>query len=108
MENHLFTTELAEGGIKLQGKIRGRHSAGVLTQDSEEFPYEYSLLLAAFLSLDTLGGDKSVGLGRCKVKLKNQSLYWNGECISQDDAFQNFQEEDWQTMIELLREAQTP
>ena len=113
MENHLFTTELAEGDVKLQGKIRGRHSAGVLTQDSGEFPYEYSLLVAALLSLDTLGGDKSVGLGRCKVKLKDQSLYWNGKLIPQDNAFQNFQnekgeaEEEWGTMIELLREEQT-
>ncbi len=107
MEQHLFTTELVEGGLKLQGEIRGRHPAGVLSQDSEGFPYEYSLLVASLLSLDTLGGDKSVGLGRCKVKLKDQSLYWNGECISQDDAFQNFQEEDWRTMIELLREVQT-
>lgn len=104
MEQHLFTTELTEGHINLQGEIRGRHPAGVLTQDSEGFPYEYSLLVAALLSLDTLGGDKSVGLGRCKVKLKKKLLCWNGAPIPQDCALQNFQEEDWLTMLELLRE----
>lgn len=106
MEQHLFTTELPEGAINLQGKIRGRHPAGVLTQYDDEFPYEYALLVAALLSLNALGGNKSVGLGRCKVKLKGKTLCWNGVHIPQDDALQNFQEEDWQTMLELLREEQ--
>lgn len=54
MEQHLFTTEFAEGGANLQGIIRARHPAGVLTQEGNGFPYEYALLLAALLSLDTL------------------------------------------------------
>ena len=92
MEQHLFTTELTEKQINLQGKIRGRHPAGVLTQYDDELPYEYALLVAALLSLDTLGGDKSTGLGRCKVKLEGKTLRWNGDTMTQNDALQNFHE----------------
>ena len=100
MEQHLFTTELTERMINLQGKIRGRHPAGVLNQFDGGFPYEYALLVAALLSLDTLGGDKSVGLGRCEVKIKGETLRWNGNPIEQNDALQSFRDlndldEDW-------------
>ena len=102
-EQHLFTTELVEDKINLRGKIRGRHPAGVLTQDEGGFPYEYALLVAGILSLETLGGDKSTGLGRCEVKLDGDKLYWNGDPIKQNEALQSFQEEEWQEMVELLR-----
>ena len=99
MEQHLFTTELVEGEINLQGKIRGRHPAGVLTQYDGDFPftYEYALLVAGLLSLETLGGDKSTGLGKCEVKLAEDKLYWNGDPISQNKALQSFQDlgEEW-------------
>ncbi len=104
MEQHLFTTELAEGNIELQGSIRARHPAGVLTQEDDKFPYEYALLVATLLSLDALGGDKSVGLGRCEVRLKEDQLHWNGQPCSQDDALQSFQEREWGEMLKLLRE----
>ena len=103
MEQHLFTTELVEDKINLRGKIRGRHPAGVLTQDEGGFPYEYALLVAGILSLETLGGDKSTGLGRCEVKLDGDKLYWNGGPIKQNEALQSFQEKEWQEMVELLR-----
>ena len=99
MEQHLFTTELIEAEISLRGRIRGRHPAGVLTQYDDDFPYEYALLVAGILSLETLGGDKSTGLGRCKVKLEGDQLCWNGDPIKQDDALQSFQDlnEEWGT-----------
>lgn len=99
MEQHLFTTELIEAEINLQGRIRGRHPAGVLTQDDDGFPYEYALLVAGILSLETLGGDKSTGLGRCKVKLKEDKLCWNGDSMKQSDALQSFHDlgKDWGT-----------
>ena len=107
MEQHLFTAELIEGDVKLQGKIRARHPAGILTQDENGFPYEYDLLVAALLSLDALGGDKSLGLGRCKIKVIDKSLRWNGQSISLDDALQSFQEHEWNEMVNLLREELT-
>ena len=105
MEQHLFTTEFAEGGANLQGIIRARHPAGVLTQEEDGFPYEYALLLATLLSLDTLGGDKSTGLGRCKIRLKEETLCWNSQCISSDKAFQSFKDEpdEWGEMLKILR-----
>ena len=97
MEQHLFTTELVEAEINLRGRIRGRHPAGVLTQYDNGFPYEYALLVAGILSLETLGGDKSTGLGRCKVKLEGDQLCWNDDSIGQDDALQSFRDlnEGW-------------
>ena len=105
MEQHLFTTEFAEGGANLQGAIRARHPAGVLTQEEDGFPYEYALLLATLLSLDTLGGDKSTGLGRCEIRLKEETLCWNSQCISFDEAFQSFKDEpdEWGEMLKILR-----
>ena len=109
MERHLFTTELTEGDIELQGTIRARHPAGVLTQYEDGFPYEYSLLIAGLLSLDALGGDKSVGLGRCEIKLKEKALRWNDESISKKDALQSFRElaELWGEWVNELREEST-
>ena len=97
MEQHLFTTELVESGINLRGRIRGRHPAGVLTPYDNGFPYEYALLVAGILSLETLGGDKSTGLGRCKITLEGNQLCWNGDSIKQDDALQSFRvlNEEW-------------
>ena len=108
MEQHLFTTELAEGDIDLAGQIRARHPAGVLTQDDGGFPYEYALLVAGLLSLDALGGDKGAGLGRCEVSAVPDALRWNGCSISLEDALESFQEEDWATLMSLLREEMTP
>ncbi len=114
MEQHLFTTELVEAEINLRGTIRGRHPAGALTQYDGGFPYEYALLLLTLPLLDCLGGDKSVGLGRCNIKIREESLLWNGCHISLDNALQNFQEaiiefkgEDLIGWIDDLREGQT-
>ena len=108
-EQHLFTTEFVEGGANLQGTIRARHPVGVLTQEEGGFPYEYALLLAALLSLDALGGDKSAGLGRCKILLKEETLRWDSQCISLDEVFQSFEDlrDEWGEMWEMLREEST-
>ena len=104
MEHHLFTTELTEGDICLRGEIRARHPAGVLTQEEDGFPYEYALLVAGLLSLEALGGDKSVGLGRCEVHLETESLRWNGQHIPLDEVLQGFREEEWGEWVNTLRE----
>ena len=105
MEQHLFTTELVEGDICLRGDVRARHPVGVLTQQDGDFPYEYALLVAGLLSLDALGGDKSVGLGRCEIGLEPESLRWNGRTVSPTFALRSFAEErEWAEMIELVRE----
>ena len=104
MEQHLFTTEMVEAGIDLRGTIRARHPGGVLTQYENCFPYEYALLVAGLLSLETLGGDKSVGLGRCEVSIEPDALCWNGTVHPLCAALEGFQERDWAEMIEMVRE----
>lgn len=101
MERHLFTTELVEANVDLQGAIRARHPGGVLTQEDEGFPYEYALLVAGLLSLETLGGDKSAGLGKCEVRI--ESLRWNGGSKPPEAALKSFEECEWADMIDVLR-----
>ena len=106
MEQHLFTTEFSEGNAGLQGAIRARHPAAILTQEEEGFPYEYALLLVSLLSLDTLGGDKSTGLGRCRIQIKEDTLFWNSQPISSEEALQDFRHapDDWTVMLGMLRD----
>lgn len=105
MERHLFTTETAGTGMHLAGRLRGRHPAGVLTQDDESFPFEYALLLAALLGLDTLGSDKSAGLGRCRVTIPEGTVRWNGHECEVAEALSGFRDlgEEWTGYVELLR-----
>ena len=105
MERHLFTTENVEAGTDLHGAIRARHPAGVLTQDDGGFPYEYALLVAGLLTLETLGGDKSVGMGRCGIDL--ESLRWNDADTTLDTVRDSFQELEWADMIDVIR-GETP
>ena len=105
MDRHLFTTELVGPEVSLGGDIRARHPGGVLTQEGDGFPCEYALLVAGLLSLDTLGGDKSIGLGKCEVSLEPELLRWNDEVISLDDCLHSFCDEpEWDVWVDLLRE----
>ena len=103
-EGQLFSTEVVEAGTSHVGKIRGRHRAGVLTQEEDGFPLEYSLLVAALLSLDVFGGDKSTGLGGCEVKIGENAVCWNEQPISVDDALDSLHESDWADWLCILRE----
>lgn len=105
MEQRLFTGEQAEGEIHLYGSLRARHAAGILTPEDgvEGFPLEYSLLVAALMSLEALGGDKSIGLGQCEIHLDLGTLRWNGQGITRDDALNSFKEEDWSELLDMVR-----
>ncbi|MCY4521083.1 MAG: RAMP superfamily CRISPR-associated protein [Caldilineaceae bacterium] len=102
-EGNLFTTQLADRSFSLQGSLRARHPAGVLTQEDEGFPYEYALLVASLLTLNAFGGDKSVGLGQCSIKL-TRDIRWNRETITLPDALRSLEEEEWHEMMQLVRE----
>lgn len=106
MEQHLFTTETVEAGTDLHGAIRARHRSGVLTQDGGGFPYEYALLVVGLLTLETLGGDKSVGMGRCGIEI--ESLYWNDADTTIETACESFRDEpEWADMVDVIR-GETP
>ena len=102
-EGNLFTTQLVDRSFSLQGSLRARHPAGVLTQDNEDFPYEYALLVASLLTLEAFGGDKSVGLGQCSIKL-TRDILWNRETIALPDALRSLEDEEWHGMMQLVRE----
>jgi len=106
-ERHLFTTEMADSDLRLAGSIRARHPAGVLTHYDQALPYEYGLLIAAFLSIDMLGGDKSSGLGQCHVEI--DEIIWNGtttpidDCLSPLAEIAEFDSKDLTEWIQEIR-----
>ena len=71
-------------------------------QDNDEFPYEYALLVAGLSSVDSFGGDKSSGMGQCSTQINE--IRWNGRTITLGEALSCFGEEDWKTMVHLIRE----
>lgn len=105
-EKVLFLTEVAEAAsVRYASRLSARHPAGALTQDEEGFPYEYSVLLAGLLSIDALGGDKSVGLGRCEVVIPGGTIRWNGVAdYPVERALELLKTGDWFELLPLLRE----
>jgi CRISPR/Cas system CSM-associated protein Csm3 (group 7 of RAMP superfamily) len=106
----LFVTEIAPAnGLALHTTLQARHLPGVLTQDNDGFPFEYALLLAGLLTLDALGGDKSTGLGKCRITI--DTLRWNdrqrypiGNALQ---CFKDWQGDgEWLLMVSMLREGQ--
>jgi CRISPR/Cas system CSM-associated protein Csm3 (group 7 of RAMP superfamily) len=111
-EQHLFVTEVAGQPARgLRGRLRARHPAGVLTQFGDDLPYEYGLLLAAFRGLEALGGNKSVGLGECRVALVGDPApRWNSNALSADELDRRvencFDEADWADWVAEVRKEQ--
>jgi CRISPR/Cas system CSM-associated protein Csm3 (group 7 of RAMP superfamily) len=102
----LFVTEVIEpDDTSLQGRVRARHPAGVLTQ-FDGMPYEYALLVAGLITLDSFGGDKSTGLGRCRISIIDDGLRWNGEPMQTEAALAGFREiDEWGAWVEEVRGA---
>lgn len=108
----LFVTEVVEStSPALHSWLSARHPPGVLTQDGDGFPFEYSLLLAGLLSLDALGGDKSLGLGRCRIVVEGDAVRWNGrQMVPLAEALRSFSDldEDWYAfLVDFRREGQS-
>jgi CRISPR/Cas system CSM-associated protein Csm3 (group 7 of RAMP superfamily) len=102
----LFISEVVAGGEQraLVGRLRARHAPGVLTCMEGGFPYEYALLLAGLVTLDALGGDRSVGLGSCRVEVPGQVVHWNDRRdYLLAEALRGMEEEDWKGWIAEVR-----
>lgn len=103
-ERTLFVSEVVSGNEQaLQGTIRARHPASVLSCYDGGFPLEYALLLAGLRTLDSLGSNRSSGLGRCRIDIRDDVVRWNSRSLTVKDALQCF-EEGWELMLELARE----
>jgi CRISPR/Cas system CSM-associated protein Csm3 (group 7 of RAMP superfamily) len=110
-DHTLFVTEIAQAhGSPMRTSLQVRHPAGVLTQDGDGFPFEYALLLAGLLSLNALGGDKSTGLGQCRIAIDGDTVRWNSAPYPVDNALKCFKEcpadGEWLLMVSMLREGQ--
>jgi CRISPR/Cas system CSM-associated protein Csm3 (group 7 of RAMP superfamily) len=104
----LFVTEvvIARDAV-LHGRLQARHGPGVLTPSDGDsgFPMEYSLLLAGLLSIDALGGDKSAGLGRCRIDVPDQHVRWNDiPTFPLSQALASFEESEWIELLKMVRE----
>lgn len=101
----LFVSEVAAGeGRALLGRLKARHPSGVLTPGDNGFPHEYALLLAGLLGVESLGGDRGVGLGLCRIEIPTQSVRWNGNDLPLTTALGSLAEPDWKAQLELYRE----
>jgi hypothetical protein len=67
------------------------------------FPLEYALLLGGLRTLDSLGGNRTSGLGRCRIEIPEDVVTWNGSPVLLGTALSSFEEEDWKVMLELAR-----
>jgi CRISPR/Cas system CSM-associated protein Csm3 (group 7 of RAMP superfamily) len=105
-ERTLFVTEVASGkNTRLHSRLQARHAPGTLTQDGSDFPFEYSLLIAGLLSLDQLGGDKSIGLGRCHISIVGDVVRWNDRTdYPLPEALKSFEEQEWLELLQLCRQ----
>jgi hypothetical protein len=103
----LFVSEVAQReGPALCSRLRARHPAGVLTHEPGGFPHEYALLLTALCGLDALGGDRTAGLGRCRVAIDGEAVRWNEEqTFPLREALKSLEDKDWLEMLQLVREA---
>jgi CRISPR/Cas system CSM-associated protein Csm3 (group 7 of RAMP superfamily) len=101
----LFVSEVvAGGGRALRGRIRARHPAGTLSLYDGDFPLEYALLLAGLLTLDSLGGSRSSGLGVCRVDVPDGKVKWNDDRVPVQIALSSFSEKEWSLLLDLARE----
>jgi CRISPR/Cas system CMR subunit Cmr4 (Cas7 group RAMP superfamily) len=100
VEKHLFTVEYTEP-VELHSSILGFHRV-LTTEGGNSLPIEYALLIAGLRNLNKCGGDKSTGKGRLKIELN--SIKYNGEAISLDDALSVFVESEFDEYYKLLRE----
>jgi CRISPR/Cas system CSM-associated protein Csm3 (group 7 of RAMP superfamily) len=95
-KGHLYTTEVGAAGLVFAGRIEGYFSdAGrTFSIDGTALPQDAALLMAALLSIEHIGGQKSRGLGRCQVRIDKITL--NGEPYSADVLLATFTGEEAQ------------
>jgi len=71
-ENRLYTSEFAIPGLEFSGRVSGWLQATPCSIGVGY--YEVNLLLAGLQLVETLGGARSRGAGRCKIKLADDKV----------------------------------
>jgi len=102
-EGTLFFTQVSSGSFPpLRSRIIGRHPPGTITQDENCFPFEYALLVAALMTIELLGADKSAGFGHCQISIEN--IRWNEHSsVSVAEAVRPLEDPEWPELAELIR-----
>jgi CRISPR/Cas system CSM-associated protein Csm3 (group 7 of RAMP superfamily) len=104
-ERRLFSSEVAVGdGLILGSRLRAVHPGGVLLVDEDGLPLEYVLLVAALLGIESLGGQKSAGHGRCRVSIPGEAVSVDGTTRPVADVLSGLASGDWGILRELLEE----
>lgn len=73
---HLFSSEFGVADLAFEGEISG-YLSDLPTNAAPQVTYATVLLIAGLLALDRIGGNKSTGAGKCRVKITNLKL--NGQ-----------------------------
>src|SRR5262249_21129247 len=102
----LFVSEVVGGGGRgLEATWRARHAPAVLTSAGAGVPSESALLLGGVVSVEALGGDRSAGVGACRIEVPARAVSWNGRPdYPLTRALAAMEEQDWADMVVLLRE----
>jgi CRISPR/Cas system CSM-associated protein Csm3 (group 7 of RAMP superfamily) len=65
----LFSSEFGLADLRFEGEIFGHVSDLPVDDQSTSPTYALLLLLAGLMSLDRIGGNKSTGIGRCRIEI---------------------------------------
>lgn len=70
----LFSSEFGMTGLAFEGEISGYIRDIPIDNQSDSPTFALLLLVAGLMSLDRIGGNKSVGIGRCQIKIVSLNI----------------------------------
>ncbi len=82
-EKHLFSSEYAEP-LEFKTSIEGWHD-NLATFDESDPPFAYCLFITGIMTVERLGGEKSIGCGRLRITF--DSIEWNQKTLSVEEVF---------------------
>lgn len=104
--HQLFSTEYGIPGLRFDGVVSG-YLQGIAPAKAGDYPPDYTfsllLLVAAFSSLDGIGGEKSVGAGHIDCNIGSVQIDGESAC-PRDIIAASVAWTDYETIVELLQE----
>lgn len=89
-KGHLFTTEAGEKGFVFDGTIIGCFDVVICEESEYKTPLELFLLMSGLHLVNNIGGQKSRGMGNCKVEISKimiDGIQYNPSNILHDNIF---------------------